>query len=82
VLRRALEILEALPEITPAVVETPLRALVEELKLTTGQVFSILRVAVTGQTISPPLFESMEILGREKVLPRLLNAVRILENPN
>jgi glutamyl-tRNA synthetase len=42
-------------------------------------VFGIVRVAVTGQKVSPPLFESMEIIGREKVLQRLQNAIQILE---
>jgi glutamyl-tRNA synthetase len=39
-----------------------------------------MRVAVTGQKVSPPLFESMEIIGREKVLQRLQNAIRVLES--
>ena len=47
--------------------------------LNAGQVFGILRVAVTGQKVSPPLFESMEIIGREKVLERLKKAVEMLE---
>jgi glutamyl-tRNA synthetase len=44
-----------------------------------AQVFGILRVAVTGQKVSPPLFESMEIIGREKVLARLKTAIELLE---
>ena len=39
-----------------------------------------LRVAVTGQTVSPPLFESMEIVGREKVLARLARAEGMLKS--
>jgi len=77
--RRALEILEALPDLTPATVEPPLRSLVEQLGLSPNQVFGILRTAVTGQTVSPPLFESMEIVGKEKVLERVKNAIEILE---
>ena len=38
-----------------------------------------MRVAVTGQKVSPPLFESMEIIGKEKVLQRLQKAREILE---
>jgi glutamyl-tRNA synthetase len=53
--------------------------MVEEMGLTAGQFFGVLRVAVTGRSVSPPLFESMEIIGREKVLERLHNAVDILE---
>jgi glutamyl-tRNA synthetase len=76
--RRADEILAALPELTLAAAEPPLRALAEELGLQAGQLFGILRVAVTGQKVSPPLFESMEIIGKEKVLERVRRAVEIL----
>ncbi|MEZ0395145.1 MAG: glutamate--tRNA ligase [Anaerolineales bacterium] len=79
VARRAYAILDALPEITPALAEPPLRRLIEEMGLSAGQVFGILRVAVTGQTVSPPLFESMEIVGKEKVLARLRAAIEVLE---
>ena len=77
--RKACEILAALPEITPESAEPPLRTLVETTGLSAGQVFGILRVAVTGQTVSPPLFESMEIVGKDKVLERLMKAIEILE---
>jgi len=77
---KALEILEGLPEITYATAEEPLRGLVEEIGLKPNQVFGILRVAVTGQKVSPPLFESMEVIGREKVLERVRNAITILES--
>jgi glutamyl-tRNA synthetase len=79
VARKSLEILSGLPEITPASTEPPMRALVEQLGLGPNQVFGILRVAVTGQTVSPPLFESMEIVGKEKVLERVRAAIEILE---
>jgi len=77
--QRALEVLEALQEITPESAEAPMRALADELGLKAGQLFGILRMAVTGQRVSPPLFESMEIIGREKVLERLHNAVVALQ---
>ena len=79
VARKAYEILSSLPEITTAIAEPPLRLLVDQLGLSPNQVFGLLRVAVTGQTVSPPLFESMEIVGREKVLERIKNAIEILE---
>lgn len=78
VARRAKEILAGLPEITLESAEPPMRKLVEELGLSANQVFGVLRVAVTGQTVSPPLFESMEIVGREKVLERVGRAVEVL----
>jgi glutamyl-tRNA synthetase len=78
--RQAYNILEALPDISHAQAEPPMRVLVEQLGLSPSQVFGILRVAVTGQTVSPPLFESMEIVGKEKVLERVREAIQTLEN--
>lgn len=80
VARRCLAVLEQLPGFTQEYAEPPLRALVEELGLSLGQVFGILRAAVTGQKVSPPLFESMEIIGREKVLARIIAAIEVLES--
>ncbi len=79
IVREAVDILKMLPDITPATVEPPMRALVDHLGLKPNQVFGILRTAVTGQTVSPPLFDSMGIVGKEKVLERLETAINILE---
>jgi glutamyl-tRNA synthetase len=57
-----------------------MRDLAQEMNAKVGQLFHVVRVAVTGQRISPPLFESMEIVGREKSLMRLAKAIKILEN--
>jgi glutamyl-tRNA synthetase len=55
-----------------AAIETALRtALVEALGLKPRNAFGPVRVAVTGSTVSPPLFESLELLGRERTLSRL-----------
>jgi glutamyl-tRNA synthetase len=75
---RCLAVLEGLPSVEHAVAEPPLRALVEELGLAPNQVFGILRAAVTGQSVSPPLFESMAVIGRETVLARVRRAVQVL----
>jgi glutamyl-tRNA synthetase len=79
VLWRCYQLLEALPEMGAAVVENPMRELVEALSLSAGQVFGILRVAVTGRKVSPPLFEGMEIIGRGKVLERIRIAAEKLD---
>jgi glutamyl-tRNA synthetase len=79
VLRQSCQVLAGLPEIQHELAEPPMRLLVEQLGLSPNQVFGSLRVAVTGQTVSPPLFESMEIVGKEKVLERLNVAIEILE---
>lgn len=78
VARSACALLSELVEISPQVADERLRALAEELGLSAGQFFGVLRVAVTGQVVSPPLLESMVIIGREKVLQRLQNAAERL----
>lgn len=78
--RQAYKILLDLPEITHETAEAPLRQLAEQMGYQAGQIFGILRVAVTGQTVSPPLFESMAIVGKEKVLQRIQNAIQRLDN--
>jgi glutamyl-tRNA synthetase len=80
VARKAYDLLFELPEITHESAEQPMRDLAAEMDVKVGQLFSIVRVAVTGQRVSPPLFESMEIIGREKSLERLQTAITILEN--
>ena len=77
--RSAYLILSGLSEINHENAEMPLRSLADELGLKAGQLFGILRVAVTGQKVSPPLFESMAIIGKEKVLERIQNAIEILD---
>jgi glutamyl-tRNA synthetase len=79
VARRAFSILSGLPNAALETTEEPLRQLVAEMELKPGQVFGVLRAAVTGQKVSPPLFESMEIIGREMVLERVQHAAELLE---
>lgn len=79
IVKKSREILSSIASISHAEAEPLMRAYVESSGYTPAQVFGILRVAVTGQKISPPLFESMEIIGREKVLERLKIAAEILE---
>jgi glutamyl-tRNA synthetase len=77
--RRAYQILETKPEISKESAEQPLRDLADELGLKAGQLFGILRSAVTGQKVSPPLFESMEVIGKQTVLARIQYAIDELE---
>jgi glutamyl-tRNA synthetase len=60
---------------TAARIEAELRALAERLGLKPRQAFQPIRVAVTGSKISPGLFESIELLGREEALARLDAAI-------
>ena len=58
--------------------EALLRPMTEALGLKTGVFFGLLRVAVTGRTVSPPLFETMEVLGRDRTLARMRAALAVL----
>ena len=79
VLAAAVPVLEALSDWSTASIEDALRAqLVEAMQLKPRNAYGPLRVAITGRTVSPPLFESMEILGRERSLGRLRAAARPL----
>ena len=67
--------LDAVSGWSAASIETALReALVEGLGLKPKNAFGPVRVAVTGRTVSPPLFESIELLGRDRTLQRLAAA--------
>ena len=67
--------LNGLSEWTAAGIEEALKgALIDGLGLKPRKAFGPIRVAVTGATVSPPLFESMELLGRDRSLQRLRQA--------
>jgi glutamyl-tRNA synthetase len=72
VLRVALSKVESLASWDHASIEACLRtALIEELGLKPRVAFSAIRIAVTGSHISPPLFESLQLLGRERSINRI-----------
>jgi len=75
VLGAALRQLEALDAWTDSAVEAALRQLADELGLKPREAFQPIRVAVTGSTVSPGLFESLALLGREKTLARIRAAI-------
>jgi glutamyl-tRNA synthetase len=77
-LEAAARSLGSLETFQAANVEGCLRQLTEEQGLKARQVFAIVRVAVTGTKVSPPLFESLAILGQPRVLARLIAAQEAL----
>ena len=58
--------------------EPPLRALAEQRGWKAGDLFMAIRVAVTGRTATPPLFDTLVALGRERVLARIDRAIEVL----
>lgn len=71
ILTSGAEALEGVSAWDTSGIEAALRALPERLEIGAGKVFQPLRVAVTGSSVSPPLFESMAALGREHTLQRI-----------
>ncbi len=72
VLDAAIGALDGVPEWSAGAIEEALKAaLLDGLQLKPRKAFGPIRVAVTGSTVSPPLFESLELLGRERSLRRL-----------
>jgi glutamyl-tRNA synthetase len=74
VIAAARDVLVALEPFTAEAIEVSLRAVAEQLGLKPRQAFQPLRIAITGSKVSPGLFESIELLGREKTLERLARA--------
>lgn len=78
ILKRALSDLTPLASWDHASIEAALRAsLIEEMGLKPRIAFTALRIAATGSTISPPLFESMELLGKDVCLERIAGAISL-----
>lgn len=76
----AKERLEKLPAFDEQSLEALLRPLTEELGIKAGQLFGALRTAVSGETATPPLFQMMAVLGRERCLERIGDAIQRLSS--
>jgi glutamyl-tRNA synthetase len=73
-LKKAREVLAA-TEFNHDPLDAALRAAAQELGLKAGQMFQPIRVAVCGRKNAPPLFETLEVLGKEKTLARVEQAI-------
>jgi glutamyl-tRNA synthetase len=74
VITAARDVLAQLEPFTAESIEAALRGVADQLGLKPRQAFQPLRIAITGSKVSPGLFESIELLGREKTLERLSSA--------
>ena len=77
-LSKALADLSDAPTFDEEALEKRLRALGDELGVSGRQFFGLLRVATTGSSVSPPLFQTMRVLGRECCLRRISKAIELL----
>ncbi len=80
VLEKARDVL-ARTEFNHDALDQTLRGAAKELGLKAGQMFTPIRVAVTGRTASPGLFETLAVLGRETTLERIQRATPLLTTP-
>jgi len=78
ILQAGIETLTTIDAFTVKALEVAFRTQSEKMGIKVGPFLTAFRVAITGKTISPPLFESMVVLGRAEALLRLQNAVQAL----
>jgi glutamyl-tRNA synthetase len=69
---------EALSDFSAASAETALRGYADELQVKAGVLINAARTAVTGRAVGPSLFETLDLLGRERVASRLRDAARVI----
>ena len=77
-LAKLADALAALPEWTHDACEHALRALAEAEGVKAGMLINATRVAIVGQAVAPPLFDTMIVLGRERVVGRLRSALPVM----
>ncbi len=58
--------------------EKTFRELADDLGLKAGDIFQLIRVAISGQTVTPPLFESIQIIGEEEAMKRIEEAIQFI----
>ena len=79
-LKQARETLAALPDFAAETIEPALRDLAARQGSKVGVLLGMVRVAVTGKQVAPPLFETLSILGRERTLARMDRAIELLSS--
>ncbi len=80
IIDRVMVVLEEIPNWNPDSLEDTTREFMDQNGLSPRQLFSLMREAISGQRITPPLFESMVALGKQETLARLRQARAILES--
>jgi glutamyl-tRNA synthetase len=80
ILERTIEVLSPLSSFHEDELEKAFRVLVDDLGMKTGAVFMTVRVAITGTCVSPGLFETMNVMGKDRVIQRLREAKELVKN--
>lgn len=77
--KRVEALIAAAPDFRMDTLNQPLRDLAVELETKVGNIFGFLRNVLTAQQVSPPVFETLEIIGREAALKRIARGIALLE---
>ena len=77
--KRIEKLVRELPDFSMDSANQPFRDLAAEMETKVGNVFGFLRDSIAAQKVSPPIFETMEIVGREKVMERIKHGIELLE---
>lgn len=80
VLQQGAQLLRQVEPFDAISLEAAFRSAADAAGVKVGSFFAPFRVAITGRTVSPPLFESMEVLGRDETVQRVENAIQALQN--
>jgi glutamyl-tRNA synthetase len=80
VLQTGVQLLRSVEPFVASALEATFRDAAEAAGVKVGSYFAPFRVAITGRTVSPPLFESMEVLGRDETVARVENAILALQS--
>lgn len=77
ILGKIVEVLEGLAKPWQAeAFESSFRSMAAELELPAGDVFQVIRIAISGQRVTPPLFESIQVMGEDEALDRIKTLAR------
>jgi glutamyl-tRNA synthetase len=78
IIAAAIGAISAVSDFTVPNVEAAVRSIPEKMGLKVGPVFAVIRISVTGKKITPPLFESMVVLGKDTTLARLKETIELV----
>ena len=79
-LRAAVDLCRTVKPFLPNHLEVEYRALAETIQMKPGQLFAPIRVAITGKTFAPPLFDTMSAIGRPRCIERIEVAIDVLDS--
>ncbi|MDK2830216.1 MAG: glutamyl-tRNA synthetase, partial [Clostridium butyricum] len=80
ILKEAIEVLDKVDDFNLVETEKAYRDLIEKLDIKSGDLFHPTRLAISGRTFGPGLFDIMELLGKEKTIGRIKKAIKYIEN--